>query len=187
WDGGRGGGLGRLQPHRQPGEDPLFYPAVSPDGRSVACTQRVGWGCEIVVYDARTRKELRRFGKSELACGPLTFSPDGRTLVSTKASVVFTRPGVPPPKGNPDDPESHTPVLLWEVATGRLRAAERGPRRDLFSPAFSPDGKRLFGIAYPGAYVWRVGDGKRTALPGPPRAVDLAVLAGGSVIALARE
>jgi WD40 repeat protein len=187
WDVRTGRELSRLQPHRQLGDDPLFSPAVSPDGRFVACTQRVGSWNEIVVHDARTGKELRRFGKSELACGPLTFSPDGKTLVSTKAAMVFTRPGVPPPRSDPDDPEGHTPVLLWEVATGRLRAAGRGQRRYLLSPAFSPDGTRVFGIAYPWGYAWEAATGKRTPLPGSAKAVDLAVLAGGSVIALARD
>jgi WD40 repeat protein len=78
-------------------------------------------------------------------------------------------------------------VLLWEVVSGRLRVAGRGPLRVLVPAGFSPDGTRVFGIAYPGGYAWEARTGKRTPLPGTAKSVDLAVLAGGSVLALARD
>jgi WD40 repeat protein len=42
-------------------------------------------------------------------------------------------------------------------------------------------------LAFPGVYSWRADTGKRSPLPGPAKATDLAVLAGGSVIALAKD
>jgi WD40 repeat protein len=132
------------------------------------------------------RKELRRFGKVEGATGPLAFSPDGKLLATGKAPPIFPVPTAGArAQAGPVNPEAVGPLLLWEVATGKLRVEGRGPRSNLRSAVFSPDGKRIFGPVDHQMYAWEVKTGGVIALHALYGVTDVAVLPGRSPLALA--
>ncbi|HZY87338.1 MAG TPA: hypothetical protein VFE78_21055, partial [Gemmataceae bacterium] len=119
--------------------------AYSPDGRLVAA---FGNDHALHLWDAATGEKLRAFGQKRLGMEFLTFSPDGRMLVT---------PADPPRPGTPG-----SEVCLWEAATGAERCCLRGHERGVAAAAFSPDG-RLLATAGWGeriARLWEVATGK---------------------------
>jgi hypothetical protein len=99
--------------------------AFSPDGTllAVACRQGV-----VRLWDVATGNELRHLGDGKaLSTGALAFSPDGRTLAITSQ----------------EQRENETTVLVWELASGQVRARFAGHRGGVTALAFSPDSRLL--------------------------------------------
>ena len=88
----------------------------SPDGKTLASTDEGG----ILLWDLKTGKEPTRL--QVLLLHSLALSPDGKSLAT----------------GDQDGT-----IKLWDVQTGRERAAIKGHRGTIWSVAFSPDGKTL--------------------------------------------
>ncbi len=108
----------------------LSQPTFSPDGKSVA----VNRGGVIELFDWRTGKALRTFGKS-LDIRAFAFSPDGSLL----AAGCF-------------EWKDHNPIRVWEVATGKELAPFPGRGVSLTSLQFSADGKQLLSGAEGGTF-----------------------------------
>ena len=130
----------------------VFAAAFSPDGRTLAS---LGFDGAIRTWDLPAARQLRRWGRnpaepvpdgrggptwSMSAVEPLVFSPDGKTLaVSWGHSLV-----------------------LYEVATGKLRRQWHGHRGPITSLSFSADGSRLAsGSGDFTTLVWDVSGGQR--------------------------
>jgi WD40 repeat protein len=103
--------------------EPVTTMALSADGAMVAAAISDGM---VRAWNTTDGKEVRKLEGGELY-GALAFSPDGRAL-----AAVSYFPG-----------EDLAKVLVWELASGRLRTQQEhhgGPLRAL---AFSPDGRAL--------------------------------------------
>jgi WD40 repeat protein len=92
--------------------------ALSPDGKSFAAV--VLDKPTIHLWDAGTGKELKTFEGHEGEVTALTFSPDGKSLLSGGSDRT---------------------VRLWDVGTGKERRVLRGHRGDVRLAVFGPDGK----------------------------------------------
>jgi WD40 repeat protein/tRNA A-37 threonylcarbamoyl transferase component Bud32 len=109
--------------------------AFSPDGKALA----IGTGTftlglkagELLLWDPRGRKVLRRFEGFAESVWQVAFSPDGSHLAAAIGDYLA------PPTGRPGE------VRVWEVATGRLIHTFTGHQSCVWSVAFSPDGRRL--------------------------------------------
>jgi WD40 repeat protein/DNA-binding SARP family transcriptional activator len=93
--------------------------AVSPDGRTLAVTQRGG---AVALIDARTLRRRRTFQAMRGFAASVAFSPDGRLL------AVVGKDGR---------------ITLWNTRTLRSEGELRGLRADAQALAFSPDGRLL--------------------------------------------
>lgn len=79
----------------------------------------------VALYDVQTGKRLRTFaGQTEWEADATAISPDGKLLASTATDKQ---------------------VLVWEIATGKLRLQLKDQPFRLASLAFSPDGATLAG------------------------------------------
>ncbi len=105
-----------------PLEDP-FQTAFSPDGRVLALTAPGG---DLVLWDIRRGKELRRFTGFDAQVNSLAFSPDGRRLVS----------GL-----------SDSTLLVWDVAAPSTAPVEKPPAEGAakaWADLAGADAKRAF-------------------------------------------
>ena len=94
------------------------------------------------LWDATAGKELHTLQPPGGAAA-LAFSRDGKTLAVGGGS------------------DSGGTVTLWEVASGRLHATLKGPRRRVTSVAFAADGSLLAGGSWDKTvHLWDVGQGK---------------------------
>jgi WD40 repeat protein len=73
------------------------------------------------------------------------YSPDGKTLATVGHDWLVD--GAKPP--GVDAEQLFTPVRLWDVQTGRERAALKGFRSRVQTASFSPDGRRLLTVTEP--------------------------------------
>lgn len=133
-------------------EKPNDYPGIilsaewSPDGKRIAMA-----GDRIYLFDAATGQHLRSLAfPNESNDGPtiiraMSWSPDGKTIAST------TRANAP----------QEGPVVLWDVATGKIRAMLSGHLFTLMDLAWSPDGKHLPSASFDGEVrIWEIATGK---------------------------
>jgi WD40 repeat protein len=136
--------------------------AVAPDGQTLAA---VDADYRIVLWDAATGRAMPLLQRR--AESPLVFSRDGRTFAAFDGpdsdEIAVRRPNSLPVLPEPRlDGRSH--VRVWDVATGRERAALAVPTSGT-APllALSPDGRRVAlyqtpaGGSEPALQVWEVG------------------------------
>ena len=102
--------------------------AFSPDGKLLVSANATGL---LYIWDAKTEKLLRTIKEEPnySSFGCMTFSPDGRIIV-TGGNRVITR----------DPWRSEGIVRLWDTQTGERIRTLTGHTRDVNSVAFSPDG-----------------------------------------------
>jgi WD40 repeat protein len=124
WDVGAQKPLKKLAGHT----DKIFALAFSPDGRQLLSAGRDGtlrfWNAETGELEHLVRDPEGH------ALGSCLFSPDGQTLVTATSRVS-------------GEGEHLGTIHLWDVATRRLRQVLRGHTDEVFSVAFSPDGRTL--------------------------------------------
>ncbi|HMC72622.1 MAG TPA: WD40 repeat domain-containing protein, partial [Mycobacteriales bacterium] len=115
---------------------PGHHAAFSGDGRRIAWAERG----EVVLADAVTGAEERRWPAHGSAVGPLVFAPDGKTVATA---------GV----------DKH--IRLWDVGTGTQTRAM--PHEWVSRLVFSADGKRLGSVSgwHEDVCVWDVATGER--------------------------
>lgn len=94
--------------------------AMSPDGRFLAVG--AGWEGSLSIWDAKDMKELRMIAAHKGRTGALTFSSDGKTIVSGCQDGL---------------------VRLWDTETGKLLHSLKGHTKDVRSVAIRPDGKQV--------------------------------------------
>jgi WD40 repeat protein/tRNA A-37 threonylcarbamoyl transferase component Bud32 len=144
WDIGAAPGPSTLQA----GVGPLFDVAFSPDGRSLAAV-----GSSIRLWDAATGKERLEI---EVGGGPhrLAFSPDGQRLAAGgRVHDVATGRQLPSRGGafgvafSLDGRQVATTasdkVVVWDAQTGQEIFTGKGHIDQVYSVAFSPEGKWL--------------------------------------------
>jgi WD40 repeat protein len=159
-----------------PIDDQTWF-ALSPDGKTLATVHR-----ELRRLDLRSGKRIRTAESSEGA--ELRFSPDGRTLalgslrgntvrlcdvrawreravLAGPSSRFEVRDMAFSPDGQllatPDAQVVPTDVLVWEVASGKLRRRIETKKSCVNAVAFSPDGRRLaFAESDQDADLWSV-------------------------------
>lgn len=141
------------------GEGPVSA-AFSPDGRLLA------WGDsedQVRIWDVIRGKGIRHLQSdgprpdASWPAAPLLFSPDGRTLAVGSG---------PDERG----PEGAVRVVLWDVATGRVRRRFDSPTEPIRSLAFSPDGRLLAtGTGRTTLLLWDLTGGAGQPAPPSPR------------------
>jgi RNA polymerase sigma factor (sigma-70 family) len=146
--------------------------AFSPDGKLLAAgsdfdyPRRHGEDNPILLWDADTGKERRRFSGHKDTVHCVAFAPDGKTLASgggrydTTLRLWDVATGTQVCQGtghggelwslafSPDGQTIATAsmdktIRLWDPATGKEKARLTGHREDVMAVAFSPDGKFL--------------------------------------------
>jgi WD40 repeat protein len=146
------GALARLGTLRMRHGAPISFVAFTPDRKALLTASPDN---SIRLWDMKTGKELRRFGKQPvarpgpggMAFGPgfgngggIALSPDGKTL----AALIG---------GNT--------VQLWDVATGKELRSFQAAFNTANTLVFSPDGKTLAGRGHdPAVRLWEVATGK---------------------------
>jgi WD40 repeat protein/serine/threonine protein kinase len=133
--------------------------AFSPDGQRLATAGGNIYGSasgEVKIWDAKTARELRTFGKLHTPAGAVAFSPDGQSLA---ASIIGA---------GGEDPKSGE-VRVWETESGRLLHALQAYEKVNYGEdlhlvndmAFSLDGKRLAAALYDGTVrIWEMPSGR---------------------------
>lgn len=110
----------------------------SPDGKLAASASET-----IVLWDAATRTKLGRFEYDSIVWG-LSFSPDGRWLVSTHGDGA---------------------VLVWNIDERRREASLNGHSDAVRTIAFSPDGSRFVSAGEDrSVIVWNASSGAKEAV-----------------------
>ncbi len=109
--------------------------AVSPDGRTIVS----GAGqpfydakstdqAELIVWDAATRRVLRRITGIRGSVRAIAFSPDGSRIAVGSGYYGL-------------DPPTEGRLTIWETRTGRLLLDRPEPHLNVLDIAFSPDGR----------------------------------------------
>ncbi len=100
--------------------------ALSPDGQRLAISL-VG-GPEVMVWDARSGRELFTFHGHTRGVNCVAFDPEGRWIASGSGGF---------------DRSDNGEVKIWDSRTGQERLTLGGHLVGVYSVAFSPDGRRL--------------------------------------------
>jgi RNA polymerase sigma factor (sigma-70 family) len=120
--------------------------AFSPDGRKLAAA---GFHMDklVGIYDVQTGKRVQSLaGHTEWEVDAVAFSPDGKLLASTGVDKQ---------------------ILVWELATGKLRHRLANQPYRVPALAFSPDGATLAGGGNKTIRLWDVDTGRlRRSLEG---------------------
>jgi WD40 repeat protein/serine/threonine protein kinase len=141
---------------------------VSGGGRSYLVAS-AGDDCELILWDAVTRGEIRRFPGLKGSVHSVRFSPDGSMIAAGSGFYQPTDQGQ---------------LSLWSTATGKLLLSKPTDHLNVLSVAFSPDGKVL--AAGLGSYssthrgrltLWEIPSGQNLA--------DVAIEVPGGVNCLA--
>ncbi|HYH85054.1 MAG TPA: caspase family protein [Pyrinomonadaceae bacterium] len=102
--------------------------AFSPDGKTLASGSDDG---TVKLWDAETGAQVRKLKGHAGSVRVVAFSPDSR-LVATVEDASYRK--------------TDYAIKLWDAATGaEARNIQTGERNDVYSLAFSPDGKLLAG------------------------------------------
>ena len=128
--------------------DPVYYLAVSPDGRQLAAQSQPDNSSttQVEVIDLGTGSPLRTYSVPDGSAG-VAYSPDGRELVA----LGCCEPG--------------SALDVWDVASGRKLPSPRVPGQ-LKSIAFSPLAPVLgIGTADGKVYQWDTGRGVQVGAP----------------------
>jgi RNA polymerase sigma factor (sigma-70 family) len=135
-------------------------PCVSPDGRYIAIS---GYRKQLILYDAKTGRELRRMAGLREGASSAVFSPDSRRLAALGDGVlrvwdVATGKDVAPDETAHRQPPTFVTlrasgiavtagddgmVRVWESATGRQRRQIDVTSHWVRAAAVSPDGRWL--------------------------------------------
>jgi len=121
------------------------WAAITPDGRAVAGASSIDG--RVTIWNARTGTVMRRLTPPEqIGSDWLTFSPDGRLVVS--ATQAQTGPLT----------YKHGHTLIWNARTGRLLDDLHQPGDNGVSyAAFSPDQRRIVTVGEGGSVaVWDI-------------------------------
>lgn len=147
--------------------------AFSPDGRTLATAAMLG----AKLWDVTAGSEVATLGETplrgRLTGSPLAFSPDGKLLTVSIASIelwdvpqrkLVRRIGDTEGGGvaiSPDGrilatAEGYNRVHLWGIANGRQLAEDHAYMGPLYTAAFTPDGKTLAAGGEGGVKLWDV-------------------------------
>ena len=106
--------------------------AFSPDSRTLASGS---WRGELHLWDVISGTHKSEFiGHYLRGISSVTFSPDGKTLVSAGYDELY----------------------LWDVDTGARKVSIAGHTDSVYSIAFSPDGKTLASGSYENILLWDI-------------------------------
>ncbi len=99
----------------------VYSLAVAPDG----IVASGDWSGEIRLWEARDGRFLRILARQEgTRVGSLSFSPDGKLLLSGNAAAI-----------------GPFPLHVYDIATGKEMATYTGHDNTVYATAFSPDGR----------------------------------------------
>ena len=130
-------------------EGKIIALALSPDGKTLAAagwfdktTATVPCCGDIRIYDFATG-ELKGLLKGHIGVvGTLSFSPDGKRLVSGAGLGDLT-------------------AIIWDIASGRSLSTLTGHTAEIYGVAFTPDGARVVTASHDHTLrLWSVPDGK---------------------------
>jgi WD40 repeat protein len=165
-------------------------------------------GHPIVLWDARTGKDLARLREHKSEVEAVVFSPDGKTLASAgygksirlwdvpsrkqRARLQIAERGIFALAFSPDSRllasagMMDKTVCLWDAATGKVVHRLAGHQSWVYSVAFSSDGKTVASAGYKDAVrLWAASTGTELRrIAGVPEEVSsLAFLPGDKVLA----
>jgi WD40 repeat protein len=183
WDAATGREVELLRPAKEAGKERVLNfgaaargsLAVSPDGKLLALgnSQRDAGlfsgpaSGKAVVWELATGEVKAVLEGQPGGVNAVAFSPDGKLVATAGGDRGPPAEFGVPPGGEPSPGE----VWLWDVATGKRRAALKGHTGPVLAVAFSPDGKALASAA---------------ELPNRPAEVKLWDVPGGKELASLR-